>query len=459
MLEALVTGESQLRVTRQMLEALYYDPYYPQTIADTLTLNETVHYDLWKWASGSDSLIFSDHAPGDFPVSISDTLVLSDAGQRCQIGSAAEDLDFTDAASFIHAVDDFKPTGDYLTFTETVVVENGKWQYVPQTLTFTETVTWHGSIRLALNHYISFAETVSNNNNPRQSITDLCTFAQYAGRPYSVAIADSLTFVDASVRMNHASDSLTFNQVVVGGKGGDGSDVLAFTQTVVKQASFLKDATTLLNLGQSTSYYYVTPCITKQYHPFIGTSDYTGQPDAPASTTPLKQLIPANPRFQLIYPAAGGIDDYVDLRAPELDNRDSSAHTRINRESRGGNLTVFADPVWPKINTISCTFIGLTGTEIALIQAFILNHIGEAIQVIDWEGRAWLGVVLKPNEPATCDGRDKWSIGFEFEGTRIEDYNPGLSLVFSDTATNIVLRRPIVSDSLIFNESANFRLN
>ena len=39
----------------------------------------------------------------------------------------------------------------------------------------------------------------------------------------------------------------------------------------------------------------------------------------------------------------------VTLRSPELGNKDRLQFNRISRETRGGTLIVFADPMWPKV--------------------------------------------------------------------------------------------------------------
>lgn len=459
LIEVLVSGESQIKVTRQQIEALHYDPLRFGIIADTLTLNQTVFGGVTRYHTVTDSLSFVDHSPAKFLASADSTLTFTEECHRIKEATATDSLEFTDVASYFHIIEDFYPTGDYLTFIEWAAIVNGKWQFVPDTLSFVSTLDWHGPIYKQINHYLSYTENIRNNNNYRVTISDLLDPTDWAGRPYNLTATDSLTFVQDGWRGNPIYDSLVFSELAIHAKGGTISSILNLTQTVVVHGSFLRDAGQLLNLGQSTSYYFITPCIDKQYHPFVGTSDVIDQVDAPNNNLPITQYVSTTNRFQLIYPARGGILDSVILRAPEIDSKDTQAFNRINRETRGGYLVVFSDPQWPKTNTVSCTFTGLTKVEIDTLQSFILNYIGEEIQIVDWEGGLWIGVVLKPNTPATCDGKNKWSIGFEFEGNRLDNYNPGLSLVFSDAAINVVLRRPITSDSLVFNHLANYQVN
>ncbi len=447
----------KILVSRQYVEVLssLTPDYYPTS--DSLTFNETVVGSVNHIVY--DTLTFSEYASTPFFQIVNDTLVLLDWPYRVRYGACADELEFVEDNFIFNMIHDFWPTGDYLAFEEVVDVENGNWKFVPQTLVFSETIEWHGPHYVEIAHYISFQETFWYNNNWRRTVNDVLTLTHYAGRPYNITVSDSLTFTEDGRRRIDAVDSLVFNELVLNGKGAPVLDTLDFNQTIEVQGSFVRVIAENLNLGQSVAYYYITPCIDKQYHPFVGESNVISQPTAPELESPIVQGTPAVTRFELIYPAAGGATDSMTLRAPELDSHDRNAFSRINRETRGGRLVVFADPIWPKVTTIACTFTGLTKTEMLTLQTFVLTHIGEEIKVVDWEGRGWRGVVIKPNDPATCDGKDKWSIGFEFEGSRITDHDSGLSLIFTDTASTVVLRRPHITDSLVFNQDATYQVN
>ena len=75
--------------------------------------------------------------------------------------------------------------------------------------------------------------------------------------------------------------------------------------------------------------------------------------------------------FQLFYPADGAVTDSVTLRAPNLGNKDRLSFNRILRETRGGTLIVFADPIWPKIQTLVLTFSGLRSVQAQQLLAFL----------------------------------------------------------------------------------------
>ena len=175
-----------------------------------------------------------------------------------------------------------------------------------------------------------------------------------------------------------------------------------------------RGADSALNLRQSATYYLVSSGILQRYHPFVG----EGASESPAP--PPLELEGPRPGvtvpFQLVYPASGLVTDSVTLRAPNFGNKDRLGFNRVLRETRGGTLIVFADPIWPKIQTLVVNFSGLTSDQAQQLLAFLEAHLGEEVGVYDWEHRYWTGVITTPTEPVVQDGRDSFSASFEFEG-------------------------------------------
>lgn len=152
------------------------------------------------------------------------------------------------------------------------------------------------------------------------------------------------------------------------------------------------------------------------YSPFIGSSSDPNAPTPPPADLPALAGLPDGVRFRLSYPATGTATDTLDLRAPDFGNQDRLAFSRINRETRGGTLIVYADPLWPKQQTLNLNFSGLKREVSQALLTFIDDHLGEQIKLLDWEGRAWVGVIMTPNEPVIEDSRNRFHASFEFEG-------------------------------------------
>jgi len=148
------------------------------------------------------------------------------------------------------------------------------------------------------------------------------------------------------------------------------------------------------------------------YDPVLGYSSDPNAPTPPSSTAPT--LVRQN-HVRLYWPTVIPTKA-VQIRAPMLGDRDRLQNMRIQRESRGGTLQVFADPTWPKLQILALTFTGLTETEAAAVQQFFLDSLGLEVGFEDWDGRIWHGVIITPDEPFVRSRRDIVDISFEFEG-------------------------------------------
>lgn len=97
----------------------------------------------------------------------------------------------------------------------------------------------------------------------------------------------------------------------------------------------------------------------------------------------------------------------IELRNPELGNRNRLEFQRINRETRGGTLIVAADPDWPKQERILLEIRGLSESKVDSLRAFILASLGQEIGFTDWEGNTFRAILMNPEEATvrnrTCD--------------------------------------------------------
>lgn len=239
-----------------------------------------------------------------------------------------------------------------------------------------------------------------------------------------------------------ASDSLSLSESLNRAYLGDGLDSLELTDTaeafICKPASddelslteearcnvsVTRAASDSLELGEAVLYYNAIEDFLCVYHPFVGGGS-GDLPDPPSETLP--EIVPGiTDRFKLVYPTSGPFSDTLVLRAPNLGNRHRLQMNRISRETRGGTLIVFADPMWPKIQTLVLDFSGLSWAEASGLHTFMDAHLGLEIGVLDWEHRFWQGVITKQDDPIVQDGPGcKYTAGFEFEG-ELATYDPG----------------------------------
>ncbi len=234
-------------------------------------------------------------------------------------------------------------------------------------------------------------------------------------RPNAISVsAESILDLLGEIRLSPtgaAGNWLTLGQSAA----VDRCKLVKTTLSLADEAAVLvsvgREAASALGLSQAATYSIVSRGVLGQYHPFVG--EGSGPTPPPVTIGPLEHV--ALP-FQLFYPAEGVVTDSVTLRAPNLGNKDRLSFNRILRETRGGTLIVFADPIWPKIQTLVLTFSGLRSVQAQRLLSFLETHLGEEIGLLDWEGRAWKGIITTPTDPVVQDGKDTFSASLEFEG-------------------------------------------
>ena len=214
--------------------------------------------------------------------------------------------------------------------------------------------------------------------------------------------------------VGEAFNTLTLSQTATVLRSNPTGSVIELTDTAGVSVVRKRSASSVIELKQSVSFSIVRADVLYKYHPYVG----EGATDAP--TPPPATL--AGPRagvtdpFKLVYPATGTVTDSLVIRAPNLGNKDRLVFNRISRETRGGTLIVYADPIWPKIQTLALNFSGLTEDEKDDLLEFFDSHLGQEIGLLDWEHRYWKGVIMTPDDPIVQDTRDTYSASFEFEG-------------------------------------------
>jgi hypothetical protein len=228
--------------------------------------------------------------------------------------------------------------------------------------------------------------------------------------------AESVLELLGEVRPNKTGDVghwLAFTQTAIVDKCKPARSALELAAEAAVARSGPRGAASALGLHQSATYYLVSAGILQRYHPFVGEGTL-GSPTPPLEVEGPRPGVTVS--FQLVYPATGPITDSVTLRAPNFGNKDRLGFNRVLRETRGGTLIVFADPIWPKVQTLVLNFSGLRSDQAQQLLTFLDAHLGEEVGVYDWEHRYWTGVITTPGEPVVQDSRDSFSASFEFEG-------------------------------------------
>lgn len=264
-----------------------------------------------------------------------------------------------------------------------------------------------------------------------QSTETILSFNQTIGLTHvrangtSVSATSTLSLSQAATisKTGEAANIINLGHSAKGWAGVPGDSQLELTQSASVVVAQSYGGSNTLELSQAATYLLITSSTKYQYSPFVGESTDPNAP-APPPITLQSPLAGIQVPFQLVYPATGAVTDAVSLKAPNLGNLDRLAFNRINRETRGGTLIVFADPIWPKIQTMVLTFSGLLRVEAQSLLTFIDDHLGQEIGIIDWEHRYWKGVITAPDGPMVEDRFDSHTASFEFQGEMDPAWSP-----------------------------------
>ncbi len=443
--EVLATGDGNVRVTRQYIEVLSeISTDIIESVNNVMALTQNVVSSGVYTRNISHTLNLSDEALASqtWQESVSNTMNLASIASVVEAHSVSNTMSLTQQIIKIHIPADFYPLSSTINFTQQADWEVGLYQHVTSSIVFVHQVAEQAPYYFYINTYLSnisgAASAVRGCPWLPVEFTDELSLTSVLNRTYEYSVNNVITMTQGTYRKQTPESILNLGQSLTWGKTkGIPATELDLVHTLNLNADWTRAFEHSNIIGHALTYYIDSPCGVKQYIPFVGENTISSAPAPPSTSEPIVQNDPTTERFKLKYPALATPTDEVELRAPELDNIDRIAFNRISRETRGGKLTVFADPNWPQVQTVIVTFIGLTRTEIDDLLTFFTSYVGEEISMQDWEGREWIGVITTPNEAAVQDGKSctgrGWTITFEFEGVLVESNIPNNQLNLMDT--------------------------
>lgn len=114
-----------------------------------------------------------------------------------------------------------------------------------------------------------------------------------------------------------------------------------------------------------------------------------------------------------------GVGEWTSPRSMNLDDIDRIQSDRINRESRGGTLLVFADSLWPQTETLLYSVSGIKRPVAHDLLDFLSDNLGTPVTLTTHEGHQWTGLVINPDAAVVEDRRGSFTVQLEFEGTEV----------------------------------------
>ena len=393
---------------------------YDVEASDTLALADTVRTAYCRYYAASDLLAPSDIATGSTTKPVRDSLSLTDVvlvergWQRWASNSLAATLsDTASATKVIHrnVAQRLRLSDEAIgTYPHVILVTDAlsqrRWSVDPLTGEVT-------AYDVGLSDQADPSVECESTPVSRLALCDQATVEVVRSTDINLAVTDTLALSDQT-QWGFAWGAASILAL------GDVADVAVERSPVVSRLSLSDQAAVTvirqvaaesnLDLGESVAFVVPDNLTLWTYHPFVGRGA-AGNPPPPPTICPTP--VAGIGKCRLVDFDNHAV--YVELRSPEFGNKDRLQFNRISRETRGGKLIVFADPVWPKVHTQVLTVSGLRYEQAQAYLAFVDAHLGLEVGFVDWEGFYWKGVITNPNDAAVEDGRDMFTISFEFE--------------------------------------------
>lgn len=409
--ETLELGDSQLRATQAYVESVL--------IGDS-QLRATQHYveivrqfipPIEENLGISDSFV----ANLDVSKSISHTLGITDQLDRFN-RKLSHTLSLVDAITPFFVPGDFQPIEHTISFSQTV--SEGSNKTIIDALSLSQTLGVIGPVNESAQDVLGLEDGVHYCFGAPWaaiSITDTLGITDVVGIGIPLIVSNTLTMVDSTARVDTIFHELGLIQSVSAGKGSTLVSLMVLNHQLDTQNDFNRGLTHTNIVQDAMAYYIDSPCAKKQYNRFEGSGSGVGIQE---------NVLTFDANFVL--ETLSGTKTKLSLRSPETDDKRRIGFSRVNRETRGGELNVFSDPVWPKVETLLFTIVAITDGKgncpdtLLDLFSFIQNNLGLEILLHDWEGISWRGVVITPNEVATEDRDGYWTFSFEFEGSPLD---------------------------------------
>lgn len=250
-------------------------------------------------------------------------------------------------------------------------------------------------------------------------VTDSLGLSDRANRTQPISVTSNYSLSQSSFRLYTFSHGLSFSQTTAFGKGHFISQFFNLAHSVQGAGSYSRSVLHSNFIADAVTAFNVTPCVTKTNN------------NPPVDTKPTQ--LGKGLALQSL------TGEQINIRSPELDDKQRTSFDRINRETLGGELNVYRDPSWPMIESLLFTVISIKTEVIEPLRQFIYNNLGKPIKLTDWVGDTWVGIITNPGEVAVEDRINGWTLAFEFEGVKSEPVLPDNYIAFGQTVSYTIV--------------------
>lgn len=107
------------------------------------------------------------------------------------------------------------------------------------------------------------------------------------------------------------------------------------------------------------------------------------------------------------------------LRCPSFGDTEELEQARINRRTRGNELKIFRDIIWPEQTALKFRFENLKTSDKEALTQFLSTTLGQIITLKDYKDRFWDVLITNPDTEFTEEYEHAcgcFSIELEFKG-------------------------------------------
>lgn len=263
-----------------------------------------------------------------------------------------------------------------------------------------------------LKNTVGLRGTASVKGSYNVSATSYFSLAQKASKS-EVGIASShihLSQIAETVLYEEVTSHLYISQTASVHNTVPSVNELTLTQLSVGNIVGSPNLTNVLNLLSVCSYTTVNFC---GYTPGVGEGSFDYTP--PSVVAP---ILTRRPTTVLTWPYTSP-QLTVEIRNPTFDNVEQFASRRINRRSLGGELDLYRDESWVKIQRLILSFSSLSEIQRNDLLQFLIRGLGQEVGILDFESRQWRGVILTPSSAISQPKREGYSFSLDFEGSLV----------------------------------------
>lgn len=290
------------------------------------------------------------------------------------------------------------------------------------TIEFVETIHTK-PIRLVIKDIIKFNQTYATKyGNRNVFLNQTLLFQQVGGtKDLNISLYENIFFTQYAQPRPTLSQSLIFSENIQHFKGGDLADLLTFTETrSYKLVRIFIFNDTLIFTHYIPFYknnvHFINPGIPPAYIPSFTVPIPIKIPPTDPLINPTITLPNIPYKKQYITLTLG--NNSIKISAPEIGDSYKLEDTRIFRNTRNGDLLLYSDPIWPKIQTFNYRFSFLTITEIQLLKSFIKKTIGSTITLLDYENNNWQVIITTTELEYEQTGKNNYTTNIELQGNR-----------------------------------------